>query len=218
MTTIAQLVKEMLNERPFVQECLNESLINFGALARQLKPGIEKKLNKKVKTLAISMAIRRYNDERKKKFNNHFKFYSNIDITAKSSLVEFILKKSTNVFQVIHTFSKNLKIEEGDFVSVTQGSIYVSVLTNQRHKKSLKSLLRDENIIFYQENIGAVFLTFPPKIRDIPGIYYLVTQALASNNISALSLLTIYGEIVTIYEDADVAKAYQVLYDLINKK
>ena len=68
MVTISHLVKKKIEDKPFLQEALRRKLINYGALADELKPEIEKELQKKVKHSAVMMALRRLADQLKVPF------------------------------------------------------------------------------------------------------------------------------------------------------
>ena len=59
MITISQIVYSIIENKPFLEEGLKKGIINLSALARFIKPDIEKKLQKKVKTGAIIVALDR---------------------------------------------------------------------------------------------------------------------------------------------------------------
>lgn len=59
MLTIPNAVEEVIKKKPFLEGALVEGLINLSALARQLKPEIEKKVGKEVNDSAVIMALNR---------------------------------------------------------------------------------------------------------------------------------------------------------------
>ena len=61
MKTIASCVEQIIASKPFIEEALNEQIINYSALAENLQGQISDMLRKDVKTGAIMMALRRYN-------------------------------------------------------------------------------------------------------------------------------------------------------------
>jgi hypothetical protein len=63
MVTVPHVVRRLMEERPFLQECMNLDLINYVALAEYLLPEVERDYGKRVKPLAVSMALRRYGEE-----------------------------------------------------------------------------------------------------------------------------------------------------------
>ena len=59
MLTIPNAVEEVIKKKPFLEGALVEGLVNLSALARQLKPEIEKKVGKEVNDSAVIMALNR---------------------------------------------------------------------------------------------------------------------------------------------------------------
>ena len=57
MLTIPNAVEEVIKKKPFLEGALVEGLINLSALARQLKPEIEKQVGKAVNDSAVIMAV-----------------------------------------------------------------------------------------------------------------------------------------------------------------
>ena len=60
MKTIATCVEEILVSQPFLEDALTRNILNFSALAEELREPISKALRKSVKSGAIMMALRRY--------------------------------------------------------------------------------------------------------------------------------------------------------------
>lgn len=59
MLTIPNAVEEVIKKKPFLEGALVEGLVNLSALARQLKPDIEKKVGRPVNDSAVIMALNR---------------------------------------------------------------------------------------------------------------------------------------------------------------
>ena len=59
MMSLSKLIEQKIDNTPFLRENLSDGLVNTSALARRLKPGLEEKLEKKIKDSTIIMAIGR---------------------------------------------------------------------------------------------------------------------------------------------------------------
>jgi len=59
MKTIQESVESIIRKTPFIEEALNEKLINVSSLARIILPRVDKMLKKQVKVGAVMMAINR---------------------------------------------------------------------------------------------------------------------------------------------------------------
>lgn len=59
MITISQAVDNIIRKKPFILEAIADGIINYSALAKFIKPEIEKLLTKSVNEGAIIMSLRR---------------------------------------------------------------------------------------------------------------------------------------------------------------
>ena len=59
MTTIPNIVEDIIKKKPFLEDALVNGLVNLSALARHMKPEIEKLVDKPVNDSAIIMALNR---------------------------------------------------------------------------------------------------------------------------------------------------------------
>ena len=59
MKTIQEVVESTIRKTPFIEEALNEKLINVSSLARIILPEVSQTLKKDVKVGAVMMAINR---------------------------------------------------------------------------------------------------------------------------------------------------------------
>jgi aspartokinase len=140
------------------------------------------------------------------------------DLTSKSHLVEYIVRKSDTVLESLNRFSSMVRVETGDFFSINQGTVNIAVLTNERHADSLEEQLGGETIISRRKGLGAIFFSIPTGYREVPGFYYIITRSLAFNNIAILTLTNVETDIVFLLHNEDVARAYNVLFDLIQSR
>ena len=56
MLTIPEVVEKLIKRSPFLSESLAQGIINISALARNIKPEIEKEVQKNIQTGALVMA------------------------------------------------------------------------------------------------------------------------------------------------------------------
>ncbi|WP_244895680.1 hypothetical protein [Nonlabens tegetincola] len=73
MKTVSECVEEILLTQPFLEEALARRIINFSALAEELREPISDMLRKPIKTGAVMMALRRYNPPNNLRHSNKLK-------------------------------------------------------------------------------------------------------------------------------------------------
>jgi hypothetical protein len=81
-----------------------------------------------------------------------------------------------------------------------------------------RAQLGGETIIATRKELGAIFFSIPPGCREVPGFYYIITRSLAFNNITILAITNVETDFVILLHNDDVARAYNVLFSLIQSR
>jgi len=216
MVTIAHIVKKLVSEKPFYQEALGKGIINNAALAEELLPAIENELDKKIKVNAVIMAIRRLSENLEKTFVNKPRFDENTDITIKSDLIEITVKKTDRVEKRLKEFYDMTDYYKGDFLAVTQGLYEVTIITNKRHLEHVKKII-GADIKKLIKNLCSLTIILPEEsVRNI-GLFYLITRALAWENIPITEIVSTFTELTLIINEDDTSRAFKTLKEAIGK-
>jgi len=217
MVNISTLVKEYLDEKPFIQEGLYKGVISHSYLAQELTSYIGKRLNKKVKSGSVMMAIRRYSEKFSKKEFNQFKITGNMDITLKSNLCEITILKSPSLFSKVNKFYSMVDFNQGGILNIIQGNYEITIITNMSNRENVLKLLKDEKIEKIDSNLVALSLKYSKRYQDIPGQIFTFTRTLAWENINVIEYVSTLTESIFILREKDALNAYNAFQDLIKK-
>jgi len=217
MVTVAHLVEKMIEQKPFLQESLNQGIINNAALAERLLPQIEKELKKKVKFSAVNMAIRRLGEKLKKSFVHTVKFDLNSDITIKSNLVEIIVYKTEELQNNIKKLYTIVNLNKGDFMTITQGLHEVMIITNQKHEPKVLDVFLGSTVKKKIRNLSSLTINIPEESVETMGFFYLVTRTLNWENINIIDIVSTFTEMTFIIKEKDTSRAFEVLSKLIKE-
>ncbi|MFH2020461.1 MAG: hypothetical protein ABIJ34_03545 [archaeon] len=215
MVNISNMTKKLLQEKPFIHEALEKDLINIMALAEMIRPEIEKELGS-VKTSAISMAIRRYVESGKKEHYTKIRLTKKNELLIKSDLFEISLEKSPTIYKKLVKLYDIVDFNQGDTLNIIHGNYEILIVSNERYKKDIQKILKDEKVKLIKTNIASLSTKIPGKCLSTPGFYYTITKILAMENISIVDIVNTETEATMILEDKDIAKAYNVLKREIN--
>lgn len=210
MVTVAHLTKKILQDKPFIHEALANDLINIGALAEKIKPDITKELGK-VKTSAVSMAIRRYIEKNKKEFYHKIKLTKKSDLLVKSSLFEISLCKSPAIHKKLIKLYDVIDFSIGDTLNIIQGNYEILIISNDKYKKKFLEILKNQKIKKINDDISSISIKIPKECVESPGFYFAITKTLALENIPILDLVNTETEATLILNDKNISKAYDIL-------
>jgi len=216
MVTVQHVIRDELTAKPVLIDMLQQDLLNISALAEKLLPKIERILRKKIKQTAVSMAIRRVAEDFSNKKIFQWKFPKNLEVSTRSNIYEIAIKRDPKLVQILSSLQKQIPKKIGMFLSVVDAQYETVFLSNQCNKDIIRKSLKNKEITSEQDNLGFVSVNFEPNTKDIPGIYYRITRALAFNNISIQSFHTIGAEMVILFKNKDLMSAHETIKNLID--
>ena len=210
MPTIAHITKKMIQDRPFIHEALEKGLVNFGALAEFMRPQIELELEQKVKISTISMAIRRYL-EKKNKSLRKIHISKKTDLLAKSNLFEISLSRNASLHKILSQMYQIVDFNVGDTLNIIYGNYEVLIISNDKYKKKILNLLKNEILLEVKDDLSSVSIKIPEDCLYTPGFYFAITKLLLMENISIIDIVNTKTEATFLLFDKDIPRAYSAL-------
>jgi len=211
--TIANCVEDILITQPYLEEALARNIINFSALAEELKNPVSEMLKKDVKSGAIMMALRRYKPPIT--LSNTIKISKAIkglgDITVRSGLIDFTVKNSDNL---IHNHLKILEKIKGQsklFYTFTRGIHESTIIISSGLKEFIKEHLKNEEFIAIQDELTAISINLPSNNSRISGLYYHFFKRLAWEGIPLYEVISTTNEFTILVEDTYVDIAFSAI-------
>ena len=218
MVTASHLVKKIVGENSFLMEAMSRELISYGNLAEQLKPEIEKELGRKIKEPAVIMALRRYAEELQGFDKKVRKFKFEGEILMRTNIIDFNVVKSNNMLAKIKNLYSLIDFEKGEILNIILGNNEVSIITNEKCEKKLLNFLSGEKILNKEFDLVSLTVSFYSKdFIQTPGVIFTAIRKLAWNNINIFEIVSTMTELTFILKKKDSIKAYNSLYELIEK-
>ncbi len=213
MITIQEAVDKILKSRPYLEEALNDGLINLTSLARQMVVEIEDVLSKEVKIGAVVMAIKRHQPGKLVKVNiqagNLIKNLSNIIVRSNISVYTF--ENSSSLPRRLSELSVIFSEWKGLFYTFSQGVFETTIILNDTARNDLLNTLKNENQLASTEKLSCITLYLPDENTEIAGYYYFILKKIAWEGINIIEILSTTNEFSIILDEKDVDKAFSIL-------
>lgn len=218
MKTIATCVEEILISQPFLEDALTRNILNFSALAEELREPISIMLRKTVKSGAIMMALRRYSPPKemanKIKLN---KVLQNLgDITVRSGLSDYTFKNSSSLIRGHSKILEAIKEEPHIFYTFTRGVHESNVLITTSLNQRIEECYKDEICTSVQDKLSAITIGLPKENTKIAGLYYQFFKRLAWEGIALYEVVSTTNEFTILVEDNVVDTAFSAIKSLKN--
>jgi aspartokinase len=129
-------------------------------------------------------------------------------VVTRANLEELIFNKNNkNRETCLNLFNELSKTKY--FSCLVEGEKEIVLLTDCILIEKLKKI--SKLVSYHTIGLGYISVDFSIKLREVVGIYGVVTSALASANISIHSFHTIGGEILILVKNEDLIKAQEVI-------
>lgn len=218
MKTIATCVEEILISQPFLEDALSRNILNYSALAEELREPISKMLRKPIKSGAIMMALRRYSPP--KEMANKIKLNKALqnlgDITVRSDLSDYTFKNSNTLIQSHLKMLEVIKDRSNAFFTFTRGVHESNVLISTSLKDQIEESYKNELCTSVKDDLSAITIGLPDENTKIAGLYYQFFKRLAWEGISLYEVVSTTNEFTILVEDNVVNNAFSAVKSLKN--
>jgi len=207
-------VKEILNKEIFLQEAIGRDIVSYNKLAEFIKPELEKKVGKKIKTSTISMAIRRYSETLEKKQNNiSFNYFS--ETLVKTDICYIIVEESSTALPQIQSIYNKMDLRHGTIFNIVHANYEIGIITNQSMKDKILDELSEQRVKRVVDDLVVISLTYSKDYIKTPGVIYNVSRFLAWENINVYSIWLTTQEFNILISHDDTVRTFSILNKLV---
>ena len=216
MKTIQETVETIIKRTPFIEEAMQDKLINVSSLARLIQDEVEHTLGKTVKPGAIMMSINRMSPIEIIKIRKNIKSLSLKlgDFIVRSDLFDYTFKNSHTLPKQISLIFAKIGSNRESFFTVSQGIFETNIVISSNLKEEIDTIFQDEERISFMSKLASITIKLPKKNIEQSGVYYFILKQLAWANIPVQEVISTTHEITLVVKEEDINKTFSILIDL----
>ena len=199
-----------------MREAMTEDLINISALARKIKPEIEKSTNKEIKEGAIVMAIKRMSPgiyhKVDLKINNVIGGIG--DFLVRSDLIDFTIENSETIQKSQANLIQFLQEDKDCFFTLCKGITETTYVMNAKYIDESRRFFANETIKAQNLNLSSITVELPTTNIETYGVYYYILKHLAWEGINIVQVVSTANEFTAIVHSNDIDDAFKILMQL----
>jgi aspartokinase len=213
MVSIPTAVETVIKKRPFLEGALVDGLINLSALARQLKPEIERMVCKEVNDSAVIMALNRLVPRLGAVSAEKAQgVVENIgDITVRSNLADYTFLNSPTLHRKQAQLLEKMSEANNIFCTFSQGIYETTIVVSESLMGVMEELFAEEQVVSKNSNLSLITVTLPSDNTLYPGVYYYLFKELAWDDINLVDVISTSNEFTIVVSDKDIHRAFAVL-------
>ena len=216
MKTIQEAVERTIRKTPFIEEALNEKLINVSSLARVILPEVSRLLQKEVKAGAVMMAINRLSPASELRIRKNIRKFTLAlgDFIVRSDLSDYTFKNSNTLLKEIARILNKASESNDYFITVSQGIFETNIVISENLKSYVEEFFRDENMINSVDHLASITIKLPKENLEQSGIYYFILKQLAWADISLQEIISTTNEMTIVVKEKDINQTFAILMDM----
>lgn len=211
MISTAEVVESLVKASPLLEDGLSRGIISYSALAREIRPHIEKKLLKKVSRGAIVMGLKRVSLRLKQKRQVIQQTIAVSGLTVRSNLVELTYANSNTIAQKHQKIFILCERRKDVFWNLSQGVRETMLLVSEEVLEEVEKIFVNEKQIAKIEQLSSITVLLTKEAINVLGLYYSLLKLLAWNNISIVDVISTYSELTIIFANKDIDRAFSIL-------
>jgi hypothetical protein len=216
MKTIQEAVESTIRKTPFIEEALNEKLINVSSLARVILPEVSQLLKKDIKIGAVMMAINRLSPASELRIRKNIKKLAiNLgDFIVRSDLCDFTFKNTPSLLKEIAKILSKSADSNDYFLTVSQGIFETNIVTSKNLQQYVEDIFKKETLIHSVLDLASITIKLPKENLEQSGVYYFILKQLAWANIPLQEIISTTHEMTIVVKEEDVNETFAILMDL----
>ena len=216
MKTIQEVVESTIRKTPFIEEALNEKLINVSSLARVILPEVSKALKKDIKIGAVMMAINRLSPASELRIRKNIKRLALDlgDVIVRSDLCDFTFKNTPSLLKEIAKILSKSADSNDYFLTVSQGIFETNIVVSKNLQSHVEAIFEKETLIHSVVNLASITIKLPKENLEQSGVYYFILKQFAWANIAVQEVISTTHEMTIVVKEEDVNETFAILMDL----
>jgi hypothetical protein len=212
MRTIAEALSDIIRRSPYLEEAMGLGLLNHSALARHLKPAVEREVMKKVKDGALNVALNRLAQTLGAKEGRPKALFRKApDLIVRLNLFEVSYANSDSLAQRQRKLLESLSPRAPFFVTFTRGINETTAIASRELRERVLAAFKGEKQISQIPGLASVTVMLPKGTALIPGVYSYILKALAWEGINVVEVVSTLNEFTIILEDKKIDSAFAVI-------
>ena len=216
MKTIQEVVESTIRKTPFIEEALNEKLINVSSLARIILPEVSTALKKEVKVGAVMMAINRLSPASELRIRKNIKKIALDlgDVIVRSDLCDFTFRNTPSLLKEVAKILNKSSESSDYFLTVSQGIFETNIVTSKNLELFVSQIFDKETLISSVLDLASITIKLPTENQEQSGIYYFILKQLAWADIPLQEIISTTNEMTIVVKEQDINQTFAILMDM----
>ena len=211
--SITHAVKEVINNDLSFQDSLERGYCNISAVARIIRPQVNRLLGRNIRIESIITALKRSRKLYDIPVRPMLTILAKSTISVKTDVAKISTGKSKRGIEKV---AKALTQYGDNFISVSESILSITMVFDDTLLHEVKGIFANYNILEVEDDLAAIIVNSPEQIIKTPGCAIAFYNQLARRHINIEDTVSCYTDTIILVKMRDVGKAFNALTELIS--
>ncbi|MEM1985551.1 MAG: hypothetical protein QXG36_03545 [Nitrososphaeria archaeon] len=212
--SVSKTVKEIILNDIFLQASIRGQYCNYSAIARRIKPLVDKKIGYDSDIQSIVTALKRLKLSLTFSPKNVKMVLADSNLSVRTGVAKITVEKTRTT---TIKFSELIRKYINYIIHVSIGSTAITIIMDEMYTEEALEIFERSTVLENKRNLAAIIVTSTPEITDVPGCAISIYERLFSAGINIEDTTSSYTDTIIILKNEDVGKAFETLNELINE-
>ncbi len=205
----------MIDDDLSLQDAISRKYGNYTAIARIIKPKVEKDLGRKVNFDSLITSVKRVKPRLELAQRQGIEgVLSDSVVNVRTDVAKLSVEKTKRTLEASRIMMASYQEE---FLQVSESNSSVTMVFDQKLLPSIQKKFTDEDILDEQSDLAAVIVHSPKEIVRTAGVVLAIYARIAENHINIEDTVSCFTDTIIVIRMEEAARTFSTLTDLISE-
>jgi hypothetical protein len=213
--SISRTVKHVIDDDLSLQDALTRKYANYTAIARMIKPKVEKDIGRKVNFESLVTSVKRVKPRIELA---HARGIENVlarsVVNVRTDVAKLSVEKSKRSMEAARNLMASYQEE---FLQVSESNSAITMVFDQKLLANIHKRFNDDDVLDEQSDLAAIIVHSPVEIVRTAGVVLAIYAKIAENHVNIEDTVSCFTDTIVIVRMDEVTRTFSALTDLISE-
>ena len=213
--SISKTVKQVIDNDLSLQDALTRRYANYTAIARIIRPKVERDLGRKINFESLVTSVKRV----KPRFElAQARGIENVLAQSVVNVRTDVAKLSVEKSKRSLDSARNLMASyQEEFLQISESNAAITMVFDQKLLPRIHKHFNDDDILDEQSDLAAVIIHSPVDIVRTAGVVLTIYAKIAENHVNIEDTVSCFTDTIIVIRMGEVTRTFSTLTDLISE-
>ena len=207
-------MKGVIDNDLSLQDALSRKYGNYTAIARLIKPKVEKDLGRKVNFESLVTSVKRIKPRFQLSPGGIDGVLARSVVNVRTDVAKLNLEKSKRSLDAARNIMASYQEE---FLQISESNSAITMIFDQKLLEAIHKKFNDDDVLDEQSDLAAIIVHSPTEIVRTPGVVLSIYTKIAENHVNIEDTVSCFTDTIIVIRMDDVARTFSSLTDLISE-